>query len=99
MDAQSYYTSMAMNMPNRTADLAELVTQRGGFCRLALSQIERPDGSRSWGVAVAVDEGYDEETARGMLDYFACQAAAARAARTNTPTLTIRYSHVHHRTS
>lgn len=86
MNAQSYYGSMAMNLPKRAADLAELVSQRGEFCRLALTLIERPDGSGSWGVSVVVDEGYDEETARGMLTHFANSVAESRAARTNSGT-------------
>lgn len=77
MTPDEYYRAMDVRDPEqRGNDLSRLVRERCDWARLALAEIERPDGSVSWGVVVVLDEGYIErETAEDMPEHYAGVAA------------------------
>jgi hypothetical protein len=72
-----YYGAMNARDPmQRAEDLSWAVRERADWARLALAEIERPDGSTSWGVVVVLDEGYPErELAADMPEHYARVAA------------------------
>lgn len=73
MSSDEYYRAMDVRDPmQRGDDLGWLVRERCDWARLALAEIERPDGSTSWGVVVVIDEGYvDRAVAEDMPEHYA----------------------------